>query len=189
MEGRFLEGPHTPVNACIGFSGRKRSDEQRRGLEAAMTSFDNVVVIARPREEVFAFLADLENVPTWNPAIEVTWKTSSSAVGVGTTYRQVRAWPKRNEETIEVTVFEPPHRLMVEGQIGPFRAQVGYMLEVDAEAGVGTEATRLTNWVELEPPSIISALVVPMAASQIKTSVASNLETLKRILEDSLHTP
>ena len=153
-----------------------------------MTSFENVVVIERPREDVFAFLADLENVPRWNPAIEVTWKTSPSAVGVGTTYRQVRSWPRRNEEMIEVTAFEPPHRLTVEGQIGPFRAQVGYMLEVDAEASAGQEATRLTNWVELEPPSIISALVVPLAASQIRTSVASNLEVLKQVLEDPGHT-
>jgi hypothetical protein len=149
-----------------------------------MTSFENVVVIARPREEVFAFLADLENVPRWNPAIEVTWKTSPSAVGVGTTYRQVRSAPKRSEETIEITAFEPPYRLMIEGEIGPFRAQVGYMLEVDPDH---TEATRLTNWVELDPPSIISALVVPLAASQIKAAVASNLESLKRILEDTGH--
>jgi uncharacterized protein YndB with AHSA1/START domain len=152
-----------------------------------MTSFENVMVIARPREEVFAFLADLENVPRWNPAIEVTWKTSPSAVGVGTTYRQVRTAPRRSEETVEITEFEPPRRLMVEGRIGPFQAQVGYMLEVVAEAGAEGEATRLTNWVELEPPSIISALVVPLAASQIRASAATNLETLKRILEDAGH--
>jgi Polyketide cyclase / dehydrase and lipid transport len=151
-----------------------------------MTSFENVVVIARSREDVFSFLADLENVPRWNPAIEATRKTSPSAVGVGTTYRQMRSVPKRSEETIEITSFEPPRQLMIEGQIGPFRAQVGYMLEVDAD---DAEATRLTNWVELQPPSIISALVVPLAASQIKVAVASNLETLKRILEDSRHTP
>jgi hypothetical protein len=58
------------------------------------------------------------------------------------------------------------------------------MLEVDPDH---TEATRLTNWVELDPPSIISALVVPLAASQIKAAVASNLESLKRILEDTGH--
>ena len=149
-----------------------------------MTSFDNIIVIARPREEVFAFLADLENVPRWNPAVEVTWKTSPSAVGVGTTYRQVRTAPRRSEEMIEITSFEPPRQLMIEGQIGPFRAQVGYMLEVDAD---DAEATRLTNWVELEPPSIISAIVVPLVASQIKVAVASNLESLKRLLEDTSH--
>lgn len=146
-----------------------------------MTSFENVVVIERPREEVFAFLADLENVPRWNPAIEVTWKTSPASVGVGTTYRQVRTVPKRSEEAFEVTSFDPPRRLTIEGRIGPFQARLGYALEVVAEA------TRLTNWVELEPSSIISMVMVPLAASQIRTAVASNLELLKRILEDTRH--
>lgn len=146
-----------------------------------MTGFENVVVIERPRDEVFAFLADFENVPRWNPAIEVTWKTSPSSVGVGSTYRQVRVAPKRSEESFEVTGFDPPRRLLIEGQIGHFRAQIGYSLEKAAEA------TRLTNWVELEPPSIISLVVVPLAASQIRAAVASNLELLKQILEDTGH--
>jgi hypothetical protein len=130
---------------------------------------------------VFAFLADFENVPRWNPAIEVTWKTSPASVGVGTTYRQVRTTPKRSEEAFEVTAFDPPRRLMIEGRVGPFRAQIGYALEVVAEA------TRLTNWMELEPSSIISMVMVPLAASQIRAAVASNLDLLKRILEDKRH--
>ena len=143
------------------------------------TYFENVIMIDRPREDVFAFLADLENVPRWNLAIEVTLKTSPSSVGVGTTYRQIRSAPERSEEVLEVTAFEPPRRLIIEVQVGPFRARTGYTMEA-AEAG-----TRLTNWVELEPPSIISRAVVPLAASQSKAVVASNLERLKGILEDA----
>ena len=148
-----------------------------------MTTYvENVIRIERPREEVFAFLSDLENLPRWDPAIEVTWKTSPSSVGVGTTYRQIRSAPEKREEVLEVTAFDPPRRLIVDGEIGPFRARIGFALEVAAEA------TRLTNWVELEPPSIISRVVVPLAASQIKAAIASNLERLKRILEDTRHT-
>lgn len=143
------------------------------------TYIENVIRIERPREEVFAFLGDLENLPFWDPAIEVIWKTSPSAVGVGTTYRQIRSAPERREVALEVTAFDPPRRLIVDGDIGPVRARIGFALEVAAEA------TRLTNWVELEPPSIISRDVVPLAASQIKAEVASNLELLKRILEDT----
>jgi hypothetical protein len=39
--------------------------------------------------------------------------------------------------------------------------------------------------VELQPLSIISRVMVPLAASQIESSVASNLDLLKRILESS----
>jgi carbon monoxide dehydrogenase subunit G len=141
------------------------------------TSFENVVEIRRQREEVFAFLADFENVPRWNPAIEATRKTTPGAVGVGTAYRQVRTAPRRSEEGFEVAVFDRPRRLMIDGEIGPFRAEIGYSLEPVAEG------TRLTNSVELQPLSIISRVMVPLAASQIEASVASNLDLLKRILE------
>jgi len=142
------------------------------------TYVENVTRIERSREEVFAFLADLENMPRWDPAIQVVWKTSPSSVGVGTTYRQIRSGPERSEEVLEVTTFDPPRRLIIEGEIGPFRARFGFALEVAAEA------TRLTNWVELDPPAIISRVVVPLAASQIKAAVGSNLERLQRILEE-----
>jgi uncharacterized membrane protein len=161
---------------------RKEAFDAQRAQTAMTTYVENVIRIERPREEVFAFLADLENLPSWDPAIETTRKTSPSSVGVGTTYRQIRSAPERTEETLEVTTFDPPRRLIVDGEIGPFRARIGFALEVAAEA------TRLTNWVELEPPSVISQVVVPLAASQIKAAIASNLERLKRILEDTQHT-
>jgi len=143
------------------------------------TSFENVVEIRRLREEVFAFLADFENVPRWNPAIEVTRKSSPGLVGVGTTFRQVRVSPRRADEEFEVAVFDPPRRLMIDGEIGPFRAEIGYALEKVVEG------TRLTNSVELQPRSIISKFMVPLAASQIEASVASNLNMLRLILEGS----
>jgi hypothetical protein len=68
-------------------------------------------------------------------------------------------------------------QLVIEGQIGPFQARLGYVLEP-----VG-DATRLTNVAELEPSSTISRLLAPLAASRVKAAVASNLETLKVILE------
>jgi uncharacterized protein YndB with AHSA1/START domain len=37
-----------------------------------MASFENTVIIRRPVEEVFSFLADFENVPRWNYAIVET---------------------------------------------------------------------------------------------------------------------
>ena len=64
------------------------------------------MTIRRPAEEVFAFLADFENIPRWNYAIEETKKASAGPVGVGTRYRQTRSVPARSVEAFEVTVFE-----------------------------------------------------------------------------------
>jgi hypothetical protein len=54
-----------------------------------MPTFQNTVTIARPADKVFAFLADLRNIPKWNYAVERTVQTSPGPAGVGATYRQV----------------------------------------------------------------------------------------------------
>jgi hypothetical protein len=83
-----------------------------------MATFQNTVTIRRAIEDVFGFLADFENVPTWNYAIVETRKTSPGPVGVGTTYRQIRSIPDPSEEGFTVTAFEPTSRLEVHGDIG-----------------------------------------------------------------------
>ena len=141
-----------------------------------MASFENSVTIRRPVENVFAFLADFENVPKWNSAIVETTKASPGPVGVGTTYRQTRSTPSRSDEAFEVTVFEPASRLEVQGGLGPFTARVNYLLQ---PIGSGT---RLTNTVDLESSGLLT-LVAPLATSRVKHAVAANLDTLKQLLE------
>jgi len=149
--------------------------------EGKVETFENTVTINRPVEDVFAFLADFENVPTWNHAIEKTVKTSAAPTGKGTTYRQSRAIPSRSTEGFEVTGFEPVRRLEIQGEIGPFRTRASYML-TPVESG-----TRLTNEVDLEATSGVLRLVAPLAASRVKAAVAQNLVTLKHVLEDRGH--
>jgi uncharacterized protein YndB with AHSA1/START domain len=142
-----------------------------------MATFENTVTIRRAVEDVFAFLADFENIPTWNYAIVETKKTSPGPVGVGTTYRQLRSVPSRSEEGFQVTAFEPSSRLEVHGDIGPFTATISYLLAPT------DHGTRLTNVVDLESASGVLRLVAPLAASRVKTAVAANLHTLKQLLE------
>ena len=97
-----------------------------------MATFQNAVTIRRAIEDVFAFLADFENVPTWNYAIVETKKTSPGPVGVGTTYRQIRSIPDRSEEGFKVTAFEPTNRPEVHGDIGHFIATISYLLTLPA---------------------------------------------------------
>ena len=146
--------------------------------ELKMETFENMVTIERPVEDVFAFLADFENVPTWNYAIEETTKTSAGPVGLGTTYRQTRAMPRRREEGFEVIDFEPMRRLEIQGEIGPFWTRAGYVLTPVAGG------TRLTNEVDLEATSVFPRLVAPLVVSRIKAAVAQNLRKLKQVLED-----
>jgi len=145
--------------------------------EATMATFQNTLMIQRPVDDVFAFLADFENIPTWNYAIVQTKKTSPGPVGVGTTYRQLRSIPDRSQEGFEVTVFEPATRLEVHGDIGPFTATISYLL-----APVG-DGTQLINVVDLESASGAVRLLAPLATSRVKAAVAANLDRLKQLLE------
>ncbi|MGH8823885.1 MAG: SRPBCC family protein [Jiangellaceae bacterium] len=141
-----------------------------------MPTFVNTVVIHRRVEDVFAFLADFENVPRWNYAIVETRKTSAGPVGVGSTYRQTRSVPNRTEETFVVARYEPGERLEIRGRLGPFPAVVSYVLE--SVAG----STRLQNSVELELRGPLR-LAGPVVVARVKAAVAANLEVLKEMLE------
>ena len=141
-----------------------------------MATFENTVMIRRPIEEVFGFLAQFENVPKWNYAIVETRKVSEGPVGVGTIYHQVRSVPSRSEERFEVTVYNPPRHLEVQGQLGPFPSRLSYALDALPEG------TRVTNTAELElrgPGRLLGRVAVP----RVRDAVAANLRKLKEVLE------
>jgi len=75
-----------------------------------------------------------------------------------------------------VTAFQPPRRLEIRGQIGPFRARIGYRLE-PTDSG-----TTLRNAVDLGSSGPLT-LVAPLLTSRVKHAVAANLDTLKQLLE------
>jgi hypothetical protein len=142
-----------------------------------MATFVNTLTIARPIEDVFGFLADLENLPTWNHALVTTRRTSEGPLGVGSTFRQNRSLPAPAEEYLHVTRFEAPSALGVAGDLGPFQAEIDYTL--DTVAG----GTRLTNRITLTAPRRALALALPALTPTIKASVGDNLRVLRSLLE------
>jgi hypothetical protein len=112
-----------------------------------VATFENTVMIRRPTAEVFAFLADLENIPKWNYAIVETHKVSHGPVGVGTIYQQVRSVPSRSEERFEAAAYNPPRQLEIQGQLGPFPARLAYVLDAVAKGNPRRELGRArTPW-------------------------------------------
>jgi uncharacterized protein YndB with AHSA1/START domain len=138
--------------------------------------FTNSITIRRPVEDVFAFVADLENAPKWNYALVETRKTSDGPVAVGTRYRQVRSVPTRSEETLKITEWEPNRRFAFVGDLGPFHGALVYDFE-DVDG-----ATRLTNTADLEARGL-ARLAGQLATNRIRDAVAANLAALKELLE------
>lgn len=141
-----------------------------------MISFQNQVEISRPIEDVYAYLADLENVPEWNYAIERTMKITPGPIRVGTEFRQTRTLPRPSEEAIRITNLEAPEALEVGGTLGPFQTRLIYSLTT-SETG-----TRLINRVILTT-SAPAGILARLATGRIKRAVSKNLMVLKEILE------
>ena len=73
------------------------------------------VVIDRPREEVFDYLADFTHTNEWDPGTVETTRTSGDG-GVGTTYANTSEFMGRRTDLVyETLVHERPGRLQFRG--------------------------------------------------------------------------
>ena len=138
--------------------------------------FSNQVSIRRDPEDVFAFVADFSQVPTWNYAITSTEQVTPGPVALGSTFRQVRSIPAVAEEEFEVTDWEPGRRVAITGDFGPFSGTLSYRVESVPEG------TLLTNDVELSSRGVLG-VAGRLAGPRLKAAIAQNLEVLRRGLE------
>lgn len=68
--------------------------------------------IARPVEQVFDFVADQRNEPTYNPKMTEATKLTDGPLGVGTRFEAtIVSRGKPLAVTIECTGFDRPHRI------------------------------------------------------------------------------
>jgi uncharacterized protein YndB with AHSA1/START domain len=141
-----------------------------------MITFTNTVEIPRPVQDVFSYLADLDNVPEWNSAITAATKITPGAPRVGTTYRLRREIPHAGTDHLEVAALEPTHRLALRGTLNTYHVRFEYQL---SESPSGTS---LRNQVELEPEGV-ARLLPTVAANRIRQAVLANLNELVDRLE------
>jgi uncharacterized membrane protein len=137
---------------------------------------EHTVVVGRPPEEVFAYLTDLSNVPSWQSgSVEV--REPEGSLGVGTSYVQVLKFlGKRIETTLEVVEFESGRRFVLKSQSGPIPFQVRHMLE---PAGKGT---RLQVTLEGEPGGFFR-LAEGLVERNAQRQIEQDLAMLKKLVE------
>jgi hypothetical protein len=77
-----------------------------------MVRVDGEIVIDRPVEEVFDFVADERNEPRYNPRMRTVEQITAGLIGVGTRFHAVTVSMGRPiEMIIEFTGYERPGRL------------------------------------------------------------------------------
>jgi uncharacterized protein YndB with AHSA1/START domain len=78
----------------------------------AMVQVAGEIVIDRPPDEVFDFVANEENEPRYNPQMRLAKKTTDGPIGVGTTFQaEMTGRGRVVPMTIEFTEFDRPLRL------------------------------------------------------------------------------
>lgn len=139
--------------------------------------FENTLVIEKPAAEVFAFVADAENVPMWNYYVRSVRKTSAGPVGEGTRYHQVR---RSDQQDYEITVFEPERAVTMRTLPGE-RPQFERTMTLEARG----EGTRLRDeWtLALVGNPLADAVADVAAKGRVQAAVAENLGKLKELLE------
>jgi carbon monoxide dehydrogenase subunit G len=81
-----------------------------------MTKVSKSVFIPGTPEEVFTYLADFTNTAEWDPGVAEATKTSEGPVGFGSTFDLVTLFRgRRVPVSYEVTVYEPPSRVVLVG--------------------------------------------------------------------------
>ncbi len=138
-----------------------------------MIDFENTIVIARPVEEVFNFIADFENVPKWNYYVSKVTRTSGTSMNEGTTYHQVRRSDQQDFQVVDYT----PHRSVAIKTLPGSSPQFEMTFTFEPSGG----NTRLVDSWKLQTGH--NRLVERLGAAKVKSAVAENLSRLKELLE------
>jgi len=139
-----------------------------------MLEFENTIRIDRPVDDVFAFLANFENIPKWNYYVLEVRQLSESPIGVGTTYHQVR---KSDEQDLQIIEFEPDRTVAVKTlpQSSPSFERKFTLYEVG-------DTTRIRDQWKLDTGR--PAILERFARGRVKSAVSENLAKLKELLEE-----
>lgn len=142
-----------------------------------MYTFEHSVFINRPQEEVFEFLTNPANDPKWrDSAVSGEW-TSDSPIGVGSTQHSVdKLLGREIESTIEVTVWDPPHKIALKTVGGPMPYEATQTFE-SKEGG-----TQLTFSGHAEISGFFK-LAEGLVGKQMDKQINKDLNSLKGYME------
>jgi uncharacterized protein YndB with AHSA1/START domain len=135
------------------------------------------VVIARSPDEVFAFVSDARNRPSWDDSVDTEELTSDEPIGVGSTVRtRMRSMGRHYEIDWEIVEHEPPTRQRIESTSGPFSTTLVYDLAPESD---GTSVRFLVTG----RPMGLLRLMQPLIARTTQRNLDDGFARLKQVLE------
>ncbi len=139
----------------------------------------NSIFINRAPQDVFNATIDPAKQSLWQSMTESAHWSSNGSPGVGSTQKVVaRFLGRRIESDIEITSWEPPHRVGFKFVNGPYPAEVSNTFVPQGEG------TLLTTKSQGEMGSFFK-LAEGLVARQLEKQLAANYESLKLLLESN----
>ncbi len=137
------------------------------------------VEIARPPEEVFAYMCDLSRFPEWQQEVVNASVEGDGVMKEGARMTMIRRMGKRDRTFVtEVTDYDPPRSQGFRGISGPVRP-VGQSRVDPLDNG---ERSRVSFQLDFEGAGF-GKLLVPVARKQAAREVPIAHEKLKELLE------
>ncbi len=146
----------------------------------ALRSWSDSIEIAKPVDQVFAFLADPSTGVRWIKGVTKVELLDAPPARVGMRFRATRTVGSRTTtEEIRVIELSPPTLFAVGAGLmgGGIDLRVAYHL---SPSGTGT---RVESTTTAEPKTFGSRLMFGMFWKAVTANDAGNLRTLKSILE------
>lgn len=155
-----------------------------------MVHIEGEIIINRPVETVFDFVADERNEPRYNPRMARADKVSDGPIGPGTRFRaETASMGRTSEMIIEVTAYDRPRRLASSTHMSAMDIHGTLTFDV-----VG-DGTRMRWAWDVKPRGVfklMTPLIGPMGKRQeerIWASLKHYLEAPKTLLGQVQNTP
>lgn len=143
-----------------------------------MPVVEGEIVIARPVEEVFDFVADQRNEPRYNARMLRAEKLTDGPLGAGTRFRaEIEGRRRPVEMTIECTEYERPRRLASTTHLSAMEIRGGLAFEPVLEG------TRMRWRWNLRPRGLLK-LLGPLVVRMGRRQEQEVWTSLKRLLEE-----
>ena len=142
-----------------------------------MVPIEGEIIIERPVEEVFDFVADERHEPLYNPRMVRAEKLSAGPIGVGTRFHaEMRGRRRPVAMTIDITGYERPRRLASTTRLPTM--EIRGLLTFEPVP----EGTRMRWRWTLEPRGLLKALG-PLIVRIGRRQEQAVWSSLKRLLE------
>ena len=140
------------------------------------------IVVERSIEDVWAFVANIENMDKWVVGVSEPRLSNGRDIGVGATYTSKYTYAgKTHTIDYEVTAYEPQRHFATQSTEGPFP----FKGELDLER-VG-QGTKVTNTIDAGSDGLFTTitfkLLGPLVRISMRRQLHKELVALKNVLE------